>query len=126
MIPDILNSGNFDLIFKGDLDKELFLGPIVNEYKMYTDNEGVYLHLQLISPTDLLDLPVLHNVKTIQLDYLHETLAPLVSYQFGILGYSWEFEGKRGNNNMLFWEVVFAVKRETITIIKHERKQVAK
>lgn len=117
MTPDVLNSGQYNLTFINGDQQSVNLGAVIPfEYKMYTDAEGAYLYVKFTSPNALLDLKLLRTIKKISLDFFHLDGTVINGYNFEISGYTWELEGAKGENRLLMWEVIFALKLETIEI----------
>jgi len=110
MITPVLNSGRAELSFFDKDDKLIELKNVVcSEYKLYTDNNDLYLYVKLTSPLALIDPKFFIDTFKIKLAFLNEEEKVIAGYKFNPTKITWETEGIQGLNKVPTWQVIFAL-----------------
>lgn len=115
MIESFINSAVFKVSLFDAQKQPIQTDPVLaQEYKLYTDNNNVYLYIKYVSPTHLLNIQKINTVKSVSLEFLNAEQKPTCCYSSICLGYSIELEGSRTQEGMLTWDLVLLLDLKTI------------
>lgn len=114
-MKNFINSSSFDIALLDASSVRINTEPALpQDYKLYTDNTGIYLYVRYISPSGLLDIQKVNGLKEVELLFLSEDGLPVSKYKAKCSGFSLEFEGTKTETNILTWDLILALEINTI------------